>query len=254
MVQVTLATINLRNRADRWQARRSLLAAQLAKAAPDLVSLQEVHMPIRQGQWLRKELNRRLSGSTREPYQLVLKRKQHPVQGYYEGVGVLSRLPILYHNSVSLGYGGRVALRVHVELPSHKTMDFVATHLHHIAHDKEAREEQVMQLVGWLTSHKHVPLQIVAGDFNETPDGLAIRYLRQSFRSAYADVYGRDPLATFPTALYATAGPALCLDYIFVSRAVPRVVSARIFCDQPANEDKTLYPSDHVGLLATLEI
>ena len=50
-----------------------------------------------------------------------------------------------------------------------------------------------MKLVGWLLSHKRVPIQVIAGDLNETPDGLAVHYMKQSFRSAYEAVHGRDP-------------------------------------------------------------
>jgi endonuclease/exonuclease/phosphatase family metal-dependent hydrolase len=249
-----VATINLRNRSDRWLERRHLLVAGLVEAAPDLVSLQEIHFPIRQGQWLRTQVNLRLSGSGKEPYRLVQRRKQHLINGFYEGIGALSRLPILYQDSVALGYGGRVALRVHVELPSHQTMDFVSTHFHHVSYEPEARQEQAMRLVAWLRRHKHVPIQVIAGDLNETPDGLALQYLKQSFRSAYAERYGRDPLATFPTALYETESPALCLDYILISSAVQKVVEAGLFCEEPAPDDETLFASDHVGLIATLEV
>ncbi len=102
-----------------------------------------------------------------------------------------------------LGHGGRVALRVHVELPSHKTMDFVTTQFHHLPYEKEARQEQAMRLMGWLNSYKHVPIQVIAGDLNESPDGLAIAYIKQSFRSAYEQWVGREPLATYPTSLVA---------------------------------------------------
>jgi endonuclease/exonuclease/phosphatase family metal-dependent hydrolase len=252
--QVTVATINLASRADRWSERRHLLIEQIIEAAPDLVSLQEIHLPIRQGKWLCKQVNLRLSGSGRAPYRLIQKRYQHLINGAFEAVGVLSRLPVLYYESIGLGYGGRVALRVHVELPSHQTMDFVSTHLHHVPFEKEAREEQAMKLVGWLNSHKHVPIQVIAGDLNETPDGPAITYIKQSFRSVYEQRHGRDPLATYPTALVATDSPAICLDYIFFSAAVHRVTTATLFCNTSDREDDTLYPSDHVGLVATLEV
>lgn len=255
MSLLTVATINLRNRADRWLQRRHLLVAQLVDAAPDLISLQEISMPIAQGRWLRNQINARLSGgSSRRPYQLIQKRKQHLIQGYYEGIGILTKLPVLYHDALPLGYGGRVALRVNVELPSRQTVDFVATHLHHIAHDKEARLEQVMKLTGWLNDRR-VPCQIIAGDFNELPDGLAVAYIKQGYRSAYAEAVGHEPMATFPTALVQPLNAwAGCLDYIFLSPGLGQVRSARIFCDQPAAEDDTLYPSDHVGLIAEIEV
>ena len=252
--QVTVATINLHGRADRWNERRHLLVEQFIKVAPDLVSLQEIHLPSRQGKWVCKQVNYRLSGSDKGPYKLIQKRYKHLINGAFEGIGVLCRLPVLYYESIGLGHRGRVALRVHVELPSHKTMDFVSTHLHHVVYEKEAREEQAMKLIGWLNSHKQVPIQVIAGDLNETPDGPAVVYIKQSFQSAYEKQHGRDPLATYPTILVATDAPAVCLDYIFFSNAVHKVTDAALFCNKPDREDDTLYPSDHVGLVATLEV
>jgi endonuclease/exonuclease/phosphatase family metal-dependent hydrolase len=252
---LTVATINLRNRADRWLERRRLLVNQLVDAAPDLISLQEISMPIGQGRWLRNQINVRLSGSSRHPYHLVQRRKHHLTHGYYEGIGVLSKLPVLASDSLPLGYGGRVALRVNVELPSRQTVDFVAVHLHHIAHDKEARLEQVMKMTGWLNLGRRVPYQIIAGDFNEVPTGPAVERMRQGYRSAFAEVHGYEPLATFPTALIQPLSDwSGCLDYIFLSPAMGPVRAARIFCNQSGEDDDTLYPSDHVGLLAAIEM
>ncbi|MBK8985936.1 MAG: endonuclease/exonuclease/phosphatase family protein [Chloroflexi bacterium] len=261
MTAVTVATINLRNRADRWSERRHLLVNQIVDSAPDLISLQEVSLPIRQGFWLRNQINMRLTGSVKRPYRLIQRRKAHPVKGYYEGIGILTRLPVRYHDALTLGYGGRVALRVNVELPDRQTLDFISTHLHHVPYEKEARVEQVMRLLGWLRDRRHITHQIIAGDFNERPNGLAIERMKQGFHSAYQLVYDHEPLATFPTALIEPflldeADPeivAACLDYIFVSPAV-RVTAVSLFCHQPAAADHTLYPSDHVGLQATVEI
>jgi endonuclease/exonuclease/phosphatase family metal-dependent hydrolase len=255
MTELTVATLNLRNRADRWLQRRELVVAQLLDAQPDLISLQEIYLPIAQAYWLRYQINSRLSGSGRRPYRLAQRRKHHLLHGYFEGVGILSKLPILSHDWVSLGYGGRVALRANIELPTGQSVDFVAVHLHHVAADREARLEQVMRLVGWLNRRNRVPAQIIAGDFNEVPEGPAIQQMKQVYRSAYADANGRDPLATFPTALSRQVDDwSGCLDYIFVSRAVTAVKEARIFCHKPAAHDDTLYPSDHVGLMATLAL
>ena len=50
-----------------------------------------------------------------------------------------------------------------------------------------------------------------------------------------------------------TDGSPECLDYIWVRGAV-KVVDARLVFDRPDPEDPTLYPSDHLGLAAHLEI
>jgi endonuclease/exonuclease/phosphatase family metal-dependent hydrolase len=254
MPQITVATLNLRNRSNRWQDRRQLIVNELTEQQPHLLSLQEIFLPIGQAKWLRNQLNSRLSGSSKEPYQLVQKRRRHFVQGYYEGLGILSRLPIVSQDTVPLGYGGRIALRTTVEMTGREPLDFVAVHLHHIADEREAREEQVMRLVSWLKDRNPSPLQIVAGDFNEVPDGPAIRLMRQSYRSVFVEYRGSDPIATFPTALRADIDWAGCLDYIFISAAVPIVKEALLFCNKPSSLDPTLYPSDHVGLIAKLEV
>jgi endonuclease/exonuclease/phosphatase family metal-dependent hydrolase len=254
MSAITIATINLRNRLNRWSERRHLLRDELLRTQPDLVSLQEINLLVRQGVWLRNQLNSRLVDAGGTPYTLLQKRKAHPIKGFQEGVGILSRLPIVAEDWLALGYGGRVALRATVELPGKQVLDFVATHLHHIAHDREARLEQAMAIVGNLNDTARIPLQVIAGDLNEVPDGPAVQYLRQGYRSAYAAVHGYDPLATFPTALVPPNNNwAGCLDYIFVSTSL-KVTEARIFCNRPAAHDDTLYPSDHVGLLATVRV
>lgn len=251
--EISVATINLRNRADRWRQRRHLLVAQLVDSTPDVISLQEISYSIGQGRWLRNQINARLPEGKR-PYALVQKRKQH-WQHFSEGIGILSNLPIVYDDFVNLGHGGRIGLRANIELPNRQTFDFVATHLHNVAHDVETRLEQVMLLMGWLRSQRPLPHQIVAGDFNELPTGLAISYMKQTFRSTYEMVHGREPLATFPTALSKRQdGWSGCLDYIFVSPAIEKVTQAAIFCDKPASDDDTLYPSDHVGLQVRLQI
>jgi endonuclease/exonuclease/phosphatase (EEP) superfamily protein YafD len=218
----------------------------------DLISLQEINMSGRQATWLCKQINVRLSGSDKEPYRLVKKRHW---RSFSNGIGVLSRLPILYSESVNLGNGGREALRVHVELPSHQTMDFVSVQLLQVPYEREARHDQALKLMSWLHGHKRVPIQVVAGDMKETPEGLAVRHIKQSFRSTFESVYGREPLATFPTALLAeTTDLGLCHDYIFISTAVHKVLKVQLFCDESASDDNTLYPSSHVGLLATLQV
>ncbi|NJN53397.1 MAG: hypothetical protein HC804_00780 [Anaerolineae bacterium] len=254
MTILTVATINLRHRADRWRQRRHLLVAQLLDATPDLISLQEISFAIGQGRWLRNQINARLPKGKR-PYTLVQKRKQH-WRYRSEGVGILSNLPVVYSDYVNLGFNGRVALRANIELPTNQTVDFVTTHLHHIAHDREARQEQALRLAGWLRRTRPTPLQVIAGDFNELPDGPATQVMKQYFRSVYEMRHGREPLATFPTALSSTSSGdwAGCLDYIFVSPVIEHVVEAAIFCDKPSPDDETLYPSDHVGLRATLNL
>ncbi|MGH2538613.1 MAG: endonuclease/exonuclease/phosphatase family protein [Candidatus Promineifilaceae bacterium] len=255
-MRLALASLNLRLNLDRWAERRGLIVAELLALQPDLISLQEVHRPSRQALWLQGQINGRLEAAQGgRPYQLAQARKRHLINGYHEGVAILSRLPILSHDAYGLGYGGRVALRANVALTPRDTFDFVAVHLHHPRAEQEARLEQVMALAGWLNRHNAADLQAVAGDFNETPAGPAIAYMKQMYRSAFELAWGHEPLATFPTALAERPDDwAGTLDYIFLSPAAARVGSVQIICRRPAAGDPTLYPSDHVGLMAVLDL
>ena len=59
-MEITVATINLRNSQDRWRQRRHVLVGELLNTTPDLISLQEISFPIGQGRWIRNQLNARL--------------------------------------------------------------------------------------------------------------------------------------------------------------------------------------------------
>lgn len=260
MFPFTAATINLRGGADRWLARRHLFVGQIVDLQPDIVAIQEVNLAFGQGYWLVRQVNIRLTGNSRHPYRLVLARNAGMSQ-FFSGVGIMTRLPIIYHDALPLGYAGQVALRANVELPAgaantrRQSLDFVSVQLFPGTADREARVTQAMNLVGWINEKRRVPLQIICGDFNEPPAGASVTLMRQSYRSAYACVHQRDPIATYPTNfLQPQPVAARCLDYVFISSAVYRVTEASFFGDKPAAEDDTLYPSDHVGLLVGLEV
>ncbi len=256
MPTLSIATLNLRNRQDRWYERRELLVAEILEKQPDVLALQEISMPIGQGRWLRNQVNLRLTGKSGRPYRLVQRRKRHLIEGYKEGIGFLTKLPVVAESTLGLGYRGRVALRLTLELPTGQLLDVICTHFHHGPENIEARHEQAMQLVGWLAEDPNrLPNQIVAGDFNDVPDSLAIQAIKQAYRSAYQLKHGHEPLATFPTALVQPPPPmGVCLDYIFLSSAIKTVEKAEIFARNAAATDDTLYPSDHVGLLAVITV
>lgn len=216
-------------------------------------------MSIGQGRWIARQVNIRVSGDAKRPYRIVQVRRAG-FRSFSQGVGIMTRMPIIYHDSASIGYDG-VACRANIELPAgaagtrRQSLDFVSVQLHHGATAGEARHEQAMSLVGWLNEKRRVPLQVISGDFNEPPDCGSVNFMRQTYRSALAEYRGRDPYATYPTNLVQPQPvPAVCLDYVFLSPAVYRVTKAGLFADKAAFDNDSLYPSDHVGLLVGLEV
>ena len=246
-----VATLNIRNLADRWAERLGLLLADMSALQPDLLGLQEVVYPMQQD---------RLIGAAGEGrYGASRAWSGRPEYGN----SLLVREPLAASEVERLELGlNRSALRATVTLPGGSRALVVVTHLHHEVDGAAERDEQTRRLLDWLAAFEAAAVatasQLVMGDFNANPGEPAAARMRSAgYRSAYADVNGTDPAVTWPSGLQAPAidtdGDPACLDYIWVRGAV-QVASARLAFNHPDPEDPTLFPSDHLGIAARLEI
>jgi endonuclease/exonuclease/phosphatase family metal-dependent hydrolase len=240
-----VATLNLRNIADRWPERLPLLLADMAALQPDLIGLQECVFAVGQD---------RLLGAAGDGHYAA--RRGWAGRPEY-GNAILGREPLRLDEGDRLGLSrGRSALRVPVTLPSRMRVDFVVTHLHHEVPDEAVRAEQAAALVAWLADITW-PL-VVVGDFNAEPVEAAYRVILDAgFRSTFAEANGAEPAVTWPSGIKAPGmdldGDPGCLDYIWV-RGPITVASCRLAFDRPAVGDPTLYPSDHLGLSARIRV
>ena len=240
-----VATLNLRNIADRWPERIPLLLADMAALQPDLLGLQECVFAVQQ--------DRLLGAAGEGRYE---SRRGWAGRPEY-GNAVLGRTPLTLGEGDRLELGrNRSALRVPVSLPGGGRLDFVVTHLHHLPADTAVREEQAIQITEWLRPDA-VPL-VVVGDFNAEPTEVTYEVMRDAgFRSAHVEANGAEPPVTWPSGIQAQGidedGDPGCLDYIWVRGAIT-VDSCRLAFDRPAVDDPTLYPSDHLGLSARIRL
>jgi endonuclease/exonuclease/phosphatase family metal-dependent hydrolase len=242
-----VATLNILNLADRWPERLPLLLADMAALQPDLLGLQEVVFVMQQD---------RLIGAAGEGrYAAVRGWAGRPEYGN----SLLVREPLVATDEDRLDLGfERAAHRVRVVLPGGSTVLVIVTHLHHEVDGAAERDRQAEALLDWLADAPDADATIAMGDFNANPaEPAAIRIRAAGFRSAYAEANGADPAVTWPSGLQAPAmdtdGDPACLDYIWL-RGDVRVTSARLVFDRPDPADPTLYPSDHLGIAAHLEI
>jgi endonuclease/exonuclease/phosphatase family metal-dependent hydrolase len=242
-----VATLNIRNIADRWEERLPLLLADMRALQPDLMGLQEVVYPMQQD---------RLIGAASDGRY----RAHRAFAGRPEyGNSVLVREPLEASEVERLDLGlNRSALRALVRLPEGASVLFVDTHLHHVPEEPERRDEQAAGLIDWLATAPRADAQIVVGDFNAEPDEPAAARMRDAgFRSSMVEANGADPPVTWPSGIQApgmdTDGDPGCLDYIWLRGSV-RATAARLVFDRPAAGDPTLYPSDHFGLSAQLVV
>jgi len=247
MDRLHVATLNILNLADRWHERLPLILADMAALQPDLLGLQEVVYVMQQD---------RLIGAAGEGrYGAVRGWAGRPEYG--NSLLVREPLAALQVERLDLGLD-RAAHRAVVALPGGATVLAVVTHLHHLGPDEQQRDEQTRTLLEWLDRAPSTDARVVVGDFNADPaEPTAIRMRAGGYRSAYAEANGTDPSVTWPSGLQAPAmdtdGSPECLDYIWVRGAVT-VTNARLVFDRPDPEDATLYPSDHLGISAHLEI
>lgn len=259
MVQVHVATLNIRNLADRWPERLPLLLADMAALRPDVMALQEVVYPMQQ--------DRLLGAAGEDRYRVLRGQAGRPEYGNSLLVreplaaGAVDRpdRPDRQDRADRLDLGlGRAAHRATVELGDGVAVLVVATHLHHEVAGTAERDEQARLLVDWLDAAPGTTAQVVMGDFNADPTEPAAERMRAAgYRSALAEANGRDPAVTWPSGIQAegmdTDGDPSCLDYIWI-RGPARARAARVAFDRPHPDDPTLYPSDHFGLSAILEI
>jgi endonuclease/exonuclease/phosphatase family metal-dependent hydrolase len=249
MDRLHVATLNIRNLADRWFERLPLLLADMATLQPDLLGLQEVVYVMQQD---------RLIGAAGEGhYGAVRGWAGRPEYGN----SLLVREPLTASATERLELGlGRSAQRSVVVLPGGSSLLVVVTHLHHLTPDETQRDEQTAAILAWLDAADapSADVTIVMGDFNADPAEPAPARLKAAgFWSAYETANGSEPAVTWPSGLQAPAmdtdGPPECLDYIWV-RGAARVESARLAFDRPDPEDPTIYPSDHLGIAAILAV
>jgi endonuclease/exonuclease/phosphatase family metal-dependent hydrolase len=243
--QLLVATLNIRNIADRWGERIPLLLADMAALQPDLIGLQECVFAVQQD---------RILGAAGDA-QYATRRGWAGRPAY--GNAILGRQPLRMDEGDRLELGhNRSALRVPVTLPSGTRFDFVVTHLHHEVADEAIRAQQAAKLIAWLADITW-PL-VVVGDFNAEPvEPTYAQMLDAGFRSAFAEANGAEPAVTWPSGIKAPGmdldGDPGCLDYIWLRGAI-KAEDCRLAFDRPAAADLTLYPSDHLGLAAHVRI
>ena len=262
--ELTVATLNIRNLADRWWERAPILFSDFAALQPDVIGLQEVVYPLQQ--------DRLIGAAGASSYTALRGWAGRPEYGN----AILVKEPRGATRPVRLDLGhNRSALRVRVGVVGGPTggsaggsaggaaegsapLTFVVTHLHHEVPDEEIRAEQAEALVAWLADLAPPAPLVVVGDFNAEPVEPTYRVMEAAgFRSAFAVANGREPDVTWPSGIQApgmdTDGDPGCLDYIWVRGAI-EVSSCALAFDRPAVDDPTLYPSDHIGLVASIRV
>ena len=116
---------------------------------------------------------------------------------------------------------------------------------------KESQDGQFVFSYKWPTSGTPATAGLIVCESNDKEWVIGIAWER--FVSAHEAAHGREPEKTWPTPINVVdPSPPGCIDYVFVEGA--RVVEAGLAFDKPHPFDPDLFPSDHLGVMARLEV
>jgi beta-glucosidase len=249
---VKVATLNLFNRMGQWGHRAPLVIDQLEELAPDVIGLQEVDLMLDQGMWVSRQINGRMG---EQPHYRIKHAANPGQRASFHGIATLSRLTFEDHEILDLMTFERVAQRM-VFRAEGKPFVFVNVHLHHPVEAQQERVEQLETMFAWLDRDTRGLPAVIVGDFNAyaEPPEPAVKLMKSRYRSAYETVHGREPEWTWTTPVNTyDDSPHGTLDYIFVSPEC-NIRDAGLAFDKPDRLDANMFPSDHIGLYAVLDL
>jgi endonuclease/exonuclease/phosphatase family metal-dependent hydrolase len=264
MPTLRILNLNIWNYNPPWTERRARIVELIRDADPDLVALQE----IRYHDWLpypTHQADQILDGlpgyrSIWQPAHYWL-----PGQGdnqgrtCWEGLAVLSRVPIVDQTHVRLSRNlddprdahQRLVLGAQIQTTAGPFWLFDT----HYPLSADARDRVAVETHAFVRHAAGDSPFCLAGDFNARPDDLPIRFLSGQARidgqagtlvDAWHAAHPTAPGYTFPA-----WGPAHRIDYLWLSPGV-QLASIDVVGGVP-NRD-TVSPSDHCGLLATIQL
>src|SRR4051794_22319334 len=158
MDRLHVATLNIRNLADRWDERLPLILADMAALQPDILGLQEVVYVLQQ--------DRLIGAAGTGRYESTRGWAGRPEYGN----AMLVKEPLAGFDAEGLDLGlTRSAIGARVALAGGTTVLAVVTHLHHVTADEAERDEQARLLIDWLEAAPPATAIVVVGDFNAEP-------------------------------------------------------------------------------------
>jgi endonuclease/exonuclease/phosphatase family metal-dependent hydrolase len=248
-VVLRIATLNIEQNHKRWEARRELIAGQLKDLRPDFLALNEIHIPSETGRWLQ-----RAAANLMGTRYTLLQQSKVGDDSRTEAEGLLTRCPVIETASLDYRSYNCVALAARFEIED-RILDVYVTHLIAARVEDRARQDQVAELLEWTRRRDDADYSVVCGDFNAAPDQPSIRLMSTAFRPTQTE-------ATAFTPLRESGGNPThpewerfdrCIDYIWVSQSIKIAASGLCF-NKLAQDDPDLWPSDHVGVWADLDL
>lgn len=249
MARFRIVTLNMEQDHKRWEARRELIAGQLVELKPDLLALNEVCVPRQTARWVQSVAKQRMGIA----YALVQQTKVNGLAAI-DAEALLTRFPLMETGNLDYQARDMVALVARIVVDA-GPVDVYVTHFYRSIGDDSLRLYQAQQLLAWIDSRKDVAAHIVCGDFNATLDKPSAALMATRLRHTQSAPTAFTPLAASDGAVSHPNWPRMdrCIDYIWVSAGV-NIIDSGVCFDKASADDASLWPSDHAGVWADLEI
>lgn len=251
---------------DRFPERLPLIAKALAEAQPDIILLQEVLVSGGEGY---PDVRAALRDTLGEEYrQLFGSITGEPINQGALGQMTLTRLPVVSSENRHIG-GARAVHRVTVETHA-GPLDIYNVHLDGTSFaEPQAAVDEIAKVLDFIEQTRSGGPVILAGDFNAEPSDPSIqRVLQAGFNDALAEA--GDPTcnkagdpgctnSTIPLGDNPENRADTRIDYIFVLpgyEVTVEVADASPFLNEALDlgGGRLLWPSDHIGLRAVVEL
>lgn len=270
MQKLRLLTLNIWSHHPPWPLRKRLIQKGLAAESPDLVGLQEVLQPHGTGTAQADELAEGLG------YRVVFSRScrlTSPATADY-GNALLSRFPIREHRTEPLPIRPGMEPRSLLYALCSVRVGVLPVMVTHLSWEPElaaVRQDQLQHIIKYmraellalphrLPAHVVILPPVLLGDLNAGPDSPEVLdFLSTSgFTDCFAAV-GQGPGLTMdarrnPAASKDLVAQSRRIDYVMLGlrpSARVQVAAARVCLDE---DEAGIFPSDHFGMLADLEI
>jgi endonuclease/exonuclease/phosphatase family metal-dependent hydrolase len=114
---------------------------------------------------------------------------------------------------------------------------------------------QVQQLLAWIETRADGTPSVVCGDFNASLDAASAGLMATRFRPTQSAPTAFTPLADRDGTVSHPYWPRMdrCIDYIWISEGI-EIVASEVCFDRRSPDDPSLWPSDHAGVWADLQI
>jgi endonuclease/exonuclease/phosphatase family metal-dependent hydrolase len=208
-----------------WARRRRLIAGALGRARPDVVGLQEVTDAPPMADHIAADLGGQVAAAG--------------------GLALLARHPILRSTYLPLPSPPEAEMRQGALLAEVGTPSgpIEVVSLHVTPRSEPARLAALQELLRRLGGRR----PLVVGDFNAPPEGATLRLMADAgWRDAWAGAHPADPGPTMPG-----HAPVVRIDYVLLPAGVDVLAATRLGEEPDADG---FYPSDHLGLAATVRL